>query len=236
MSDACATCSGECCYDVIVRVTGYDAWRIKRAQALDFGQFLTIGPDTPAGPGAFTLDGERRALYLGKNAANQRACAFLMHVPDGIRRCGIYAERPRVCAVYPMTFTNGSVALRSDVRCEASNWNMATITYPYWRRNLLEHMFESHLYGLVAEHWNRRSANGGTLPQYYAFVERCFDTIDARRSEIGEEAFDDLMLHWQQAIDEDATARVETFLADVDRLCAAQTSTTAPAATTAGPA
>jgi Fe-S-cluster containining protein len=220
VSDACATCNGLCCYDVVVRITGYDAWRIKRAQALEFSQFVTIGADTPAGPGAFLIDGERHAIYLGKNAENARACTFLMHLPGEVRRCGIYAERPRVCAVYPMTFTNGSVALRGDIRCETSNWNMATITYPYWRRNLLEHLFESHLYGLVAERWNETSApSGGTLPQYYAYVERCFDAIDARRSEIGKESFDDLVLHWQQAVDEGATARVKSFLADVEGIC-----------------
>jgi Fe-S-cluster containining protein len=211
-----------CCYDVIVRVTGYDAWRIKRAQALQFEQFLTIGPDAPAGPGAFMLGGERQALYLGKNAGNQRACAFLMHLPNDTRRCGIYAERPTVCAVYPMTFTNGSVALRGDVRCEASNWNMASITYPYWRRGLLDHIFESHLYGIVAERWNEAAGtNGRTLIEYYAHVQRCFDAIDARRSEIGKESFDDLILHWQQpAADSEAQARVADFLTEVRSICA----------------
>ena len=222
MSDACATCTGMCCYDVIVRVTGYDAWRIKRAQALQFEQFLTVGPDTPAGQGAFFVEGERRALYLGKNVANERACTFLMHLPNDTRRCGVYAERPTVCAVYPMTFTNGSVALRADVRCEASNWNMATITYPYWRRNLLEHLFESHLYGIVAGRWNETSGqNGGTLPEYLAHVERCFDAIDARRSEIGKESFDDIILHWQQpAAESEAQTRVADFLAEVHSICA----------------
>ena len=214
---------GLCCYDVIVRITGYDAWRIKRAQALEFSQFVTIGPDAPTGPGAFLIDGERHAIYLGKNAENERACTFLMHLPAGeVRRCGIYAERPRVCLVYPMTFTNGSVALRSDARCEASSWNMATITYPYWRRNLLEHLFEAHLYGIVAERWNESSAkNGGTVPQYYAYVERCFDAIDARRSEIGKESFDDLLLYWQQpAAGGEAQARVADFLTAVRSICA----------------
>ncbi len=224
MSDACATCTGLCCYDVVVRVTGYDAWRIKRAQALEFEQFLTIGPDMPAGPGAFLIAGERKALYLGKNAGNPRACTFLMHLPGGVQRCGIYAERPRVCAVYPMTLTNGSVALRSDVRCEASNWNMATITYPFWRHSLLEHLFETHLYERVAGHWNETQAtNNAKLAEYYAYVERCFDAIAARRSDIGKESFDELILHWQQGAGDAPTTPVQSFLADVDRLCAAQT-------------
>jgi Fe-S-cluster containining protein len=203
-------------------VTGYDAWRIKRAQALAFEEFLTIGPDAPHGAGAFLLDGELRAIHLGKNAANPRACTFLMHLPGEVRRCGIYAERPRVCAVYPMTLTNGSVALRSDVRCEASNWNMATITYPYWRRNLLEHLFESHLYQIVAERWNEAAANeGGALPEYYAHLERCFDAIDARRSEIGKERFDELILHWQESGADEATrAPIAEFFAEVYGLCA----------------
>jgi len=220
VSDVCATCSGMCCYDVLVRVTGYDAWRIKRAQALAFDQFLMVGPDTPAGPGAFVLEGERCAIYLGKNAENARVCAFLMHLPGDVRRCGVYAERPTVCAVYPMTFTNGSVALRSDVRCEATNWNMATITYPKWRRGLLAHLFESHLYGRVTDRWNEtRAKSGGTLAEFFAYVESCFDAIDVRRSEIGKEDFDDLLLHWQQPVDEAAAARGERFLADVDHIC-----------------
>ncbi|HET9392479.1 MAG TPA: YkgJ family cysteine cluster protein [Candidatus Rubrimentiphilum sp.] len=223
MSDSCAACTGLCCYDVVVRVTGYDAWRIKRAQALPFEQFLAIGPDMPAAPGAFMLDGERSALYLGKNSENSRACTFLMHLSGGVQRCGIYANRPSVCAVYPMTFTNGSVALRSDVRCDKSNWNMATITYPRWRHALLKHLFETHLYDRVAAAWNEiPAAANPSLAKYYAYIERCFDAIDTMRLDAGEKNFDELILRWQQAGGQTSETPAEDFLKQVDRVSAAE--------------
>ena len=199
MSDACANCNGTCCYNVSVRVTGYDAWRIKRAQALEFEQFLRAQPEPEAQAGSFLIGSERFALYLGKNPRNPDVCTFLMHLPDGIMRCGIYPERPRVCAVYPMTFKNGSVDLRTDVACKPANWNLATITYPMWRRNLLEHFFEGFVNARVAARWDEGSAYAkAALADYYRYADDAFEGIDAARIARGE-AFEDLILHWQDA-------------------------------------
>lgn len=221
MSDTCATCNGTCCYNVVVRVTGYDAWRIKRAQALEFGQFLYTQPDDPPMPGGFVVGCQRLAIYLGKSAERPNACAFLMHFPGDVKRCGIYEERPRVCAVYPMTFRNGSVALRDDVQCKPTNWNMATITYPRWRGALLRHHFETLLYERVAAHWNDRHQNGkAALADYYAYVERCFDGIDATIESIDHAEFDELVLHWQDASpNETQRVKLGNFFERVDEIC-----------------
>ncbi len=220
MSNTCAACNGSCCYNVIVRITGYDAWRIKRAQALDFSQFVT--PEVEAEPKAdsFRIGEKQYALFLGKNPIAPTACTFLMHFPDDIRRCGIYAERPRVCSVYPMTLRFGAVDLRGDVTCKASNWDMATLTYPKWRRALLEHSLESNAYFRVAKNWNQAAPAGASVADYYGYVERCFDEIDAARATWGE-AFEDLILHWQDAApsDSDFESRA-AFERAIDLACA----------------
>lgn len=221
MSDTCASCNGTCCYNVIVRITGYDAWRIKRAQALDFSQFVTPQLEAEPKGDAFVIDQKPYALFLGKNPIVPTACTFLMHFPDDIRRCGIYSERPRVCSVYPMTLRFGAVDLRSDVSCKASNWDMATLTYPKWRRGLLEHTLESNVYCLVAQRWNEAAPAGASLADYYSYVERCFDGIDAVRSDFGD-AFEEVILHWQDAAprESDVERRV-AFERAIDSACAA---------------
>jgi Fe-S-cluster containining protein len=221
MSDTCATCNGTCCYNVIVRIMGYDLWRIRRAQALDFSQFVSAQVDTEPKSDSFRIGEQHYALFLGKNPIAPTACTFLMHFPDDIRRCGIYAERPRVCSVYPMTLRFGAVDLRSDVACKASNWDMATLTYPKWRRALLEHTLESHLYYRVAQHWNEAAPAGASLADYYGYVERCFDRIDALRSAFGDD-FEGLIMHWQDAApDESDLERRAAFEREVDLACAA---------------
>jgi len=40
MSSGCASCSGRCCYDIVVRVTPLDIWRIARAQRLAFDEIV----------------------------------------------------------------------------------------------------------------------------------------------------------------------------------------------------
>jgi Fe-S-cluster containining protein len=204
-----------------VRVTAYDAWRIKRAQALEFDQFLYAQPDPQGLPGNFLLGQERHALYLGKNQRNPDVCTFLMHFPDGTMRCGVYAERPRVCSVYPMTFKNGSVDLRTDVQCKPENWNLATITYPMWRRNLLEHFFEGFVNDRVALRWNEGSLHTtASLPDYYRYAETAFDGIDAVCRARGE-AFEELVLHWQDsARAETLNAEYLSFFTELDALCA----------------
>lgn len=198
MSDTCASCNGACCYNVIVRIMGYDAWRIKRAQALEFSQFVVAQVEAEPKSDGFRIGEEHYAMFLGKNPVAPNACTFLMHFPDDVRRCGIYAERPRVCSVYPMTLRFGAVDLRDDVVCKASNWDMATLTYPKWRRAILEHNLESVAYYRVAQHWNDAAPAGRALNDYYGYVERCFDRIDAARSALGDE-FEELILHWQDA-------------------------------------
>lgn len=223
MSDECSGCNGLCCYDVVVRITGYDAWRIKHAQTLDYAQFVQVDKDEASGVGAFLLGDDYHALFLGKNAQQPRACTFLMHFPDETRRCGIYAERPRVCAVYPMSLRNGTVDLRDDVACKPSNWNLATLTYPYWRRNLLGYMLEWYVYQRAVSHWNDLpKASRSNITDYYNFVERAFSRIDALRTAMSEGEFERLVIHSRDASADDADReRLERYFAEVDSICSA---------------
>src|ERR1700680_4256013 len=102
MTDACAGCTGRCCWDVVVRITGLDAWRIRRSQGLEYAQFVNVLPDDDPGGESFRIGDRLCSLYLAKNPLQPRACTFLMHLPGEQQRCGIYTERPHVCAAYPM--------------------------------------------------------------------------------------------------------------------------------------
>jgi Fe-S-cluster containining protein len=154
MSDACAGCTGRCCWDVVVRVTGLDAWRIRRSQGLEYAQFVNVLPDDDPGGESFRIGDRLCSLYLAKNPLQPRACTFLMHLPGEQQRCGIYAERPLVCAAYPMQLRYGSVDLRSDVRCAPSDWNLATLDYRRWRETFTAYAFERAVFGRIATQWN----------------------------------------------------------------------------------
>jgi Fe-S-cluster containining protein len=221
MSDTCSGCDGNCCYDVVIRITGYDAWRIKRAQALALEQFVSVQKDEETAPGAFLLAGGYHALFLAKSAAEPRACTFLIHFPDEVRRCGIYAERPRVCAVYPFALRNGTVDIRSDVVCKPSNWNMATLNYPHWRRSLLGYMLEWQVYQRVVTIWNALAQPPAPgIGDYFAYIDRCFDGIDSFKASLGDGEFDELVLHSRDAAPSDVEReRYERFFSQVDSVC-----------------
>lgn len=200
---------------------GYDAWRIKRAQGLEFSQFVVAQIENDPHGDAFRIGEKSYAMFLGKNPAAPSACTFLMHFPDDVRRCGIYAERPLVCAVYPMTLRFGAVDLRDDVVCKTSNWDMANLTYPKWRRAILEHHLESATYFRVAQHWNEGAPADAALEDYYRYVERSFDRIDSARSGMGA-GFEDVLLHWQDAAPRDADLERRTaFEREIESACAA---------------
>jgi Fe-S-cluster containining protein len=219
VSDACASCEGRCCYDIVIRVTAFDAWRIARAQALPFEAIVDAERDEPSSGNAFRVADGYRALFLAKSDAVPRACTFLMHLPGDVRRCGVYADRPRVCAVYPMTIRSGSIDVRDDVTCAKSNWNMATLAYARWRGELATYALEWALHTRLVEVWNANAPHfaddSSAVAAFFAFAERACESI-ARDDRLDAAALRSLAAVWHSAEQsEDERARRERALSAV---------------------
>src|SRR5215213_103805 len=117
----CATCTLGCCYRYDVNISGYDAWVIANGLQLPPGQFLSMVPEPSPTTRGVLLDrsGSTQQLVLAKRPTTQehQPCVFLIELPNGTGRCGIYALRPLVCRTYPAYVRNGIVGRRDDVLC-----------------------------------------------------------------------------------------------------------------------
>ena len=176
MSEGCRGCSGRCCYDIVVHVTPFDVHRLAVAQALSPLQIVAPREATQNdGPswerlGARVDDTPRRVRsVLRKKTHDQAACQFLVQVGEQ-NRCGVYAERPRVCVAYPFTTIRGSIDMRSDARCGTDDWNMARLPYASVRRELAAYSAEWDACGRIVDAWNEGVANDRVAPSFERFI------------------------------------------------------------------
>jgi Fe-S-cluster containining protein len=174
-ADACAGCTGRCCRDVVVPITGHDAWRIARANALAIDRFVTVASADADAPGAFRLGDGFGALVLAKNVYDARACVFLVTLPGGEGRCGTHPSRPRVCRTYPMARDGATLALRTDVVCTSGDWDMSRMSRDVWLAELAAQDADSSAYERIVAAWNATGAND--FDGFVAFVGRAYDAI-----------------------------------------------------------
>lgn len=176
MSAECASCSGRCCYDIVVRVTPFDIARIARAHDLRFDEIVRPWEEPEPSPFGVRLDGSPRRYVpiLQRHAREAGACAFLAHVSPEVKRCGIYADRPLVCRVYPFEVRVGSVDVRRDARCAEGAWDLATFDYRAKADEFETYVAENEATVRLVARWNERvipaDADLG-FAAYLAFVE-----------------------------------------------------------------
>lgn len=176
MSEGCSSCSGRCCYDIIVRVTPFDIARLARAHDLRFDEIVRPWEEPEPSPFGLQLDGSTRRYVpiLQQHARESGACAFLAHVSPEIKRCGVYADRPLVCRVYPFEVRVGSVDVRRDARCAEGAWDLATFDYRGKADEFETYVAENEATVRLVARWNERAARKERDPgfaAYLAFVE-----------------------------------------------------------------
>ena len=167
MSEDCRGCSGRCCYDIVVHVTPLDIRRLARAQALDPMQIVepravtaSDGPNSEAFGARIDASDRLYRTVLRRDPKGGDACQFLMQIDDANGRCGVYADRPRVCAVYPFTIRKGSIDLREDARCAPGDWRMARLDYAAFRRGIAVYAAEWHACARIVDVWTTPLRNG----------------------------------------------------------------------------
>jgi Fe-S-cluster containining protein len=176
-ADECAGCTGACCENVLVPITGYDAWRVAKSSGLPLAAFSTIATTETGSRGAFWLDEACVALVLRRSLTSPRACYFLGETAPGLKRCTTHPSRPRVCRSYPMRLVDGTVVLRSDVVCRTADWDIDRISQTLWERDLRRETFEGDVYERVLAVWNASDLQG--LKVFESFILGSFDSIDA---------------------------------------------------------
>ena len=97
----CFGCTTGCCLEYEVPVHAHDLWRLSRALGLPWTALVRVRPTPATWMESFTLDatGTKQALHLVRR--DDGACALLVTLPDGARRCGAHAARPLACRLYP---------------------------------------------------------------------------------------------------------------------------------------
>jgi len=202
--DPCATC-GLCCRVYVVPLVGRDVWRISTRQRLAPEEFVVVYPNPPGAIDGFRLapDGPLYAMALAKKGryARHRACVFLLELGGGYSRCGIYADRPDACRVYPMVSWKGMAVQRTDAACPPGAWTSAALRDPSWRDRLQRMDMDMDIYNEVVARWNARVARlpagtGLPLAEFFSYLLNVYDGLAALERTLDEETLARVVASW----------------------------------------
>lgn len=209
-ANPCATCVIGCCHRHTVNVGGYDIWLIARGLELDPSQFAQPAALRAFDKPGFLLrpGGPRYELTLAKRptGAEHEPCLFLVELPDGTGRCGIYPLRPLICRSYPATARGGMVIRRTDVLCPDGAWPDAALSTPEWYEQVARHNVEADIYSLVLSRWNyrvlySRLENAYTFADFLVFLVQIYDQLEQARAALPPGQWRELCLRWEGCLD-----------------------------------
>lgn len=180
----CFGCTTSCCLDYEVPVNAHDVWRLARALGLPWRALVRVRPTPSTWMESFTLDagGRKQALHLLRAADG--ACALLVTLPDGARRCGVHASRPLACRLYPYRgdWTQGApIRLQTDAICPAPQRAAWDAHKRLAAGDVAAQVGERHLYMRALSRWEQ-AARTRPPSQPYAvddFVRWSFALYDA---------------------------------------------------------
>lgn len=181
----CEDCGGKCCRNYIVPVTGHDVWRLNTHQRLSPESFLVAGHQQGEHSDGFVLEAGGRSQFMAldkKGDFNRyKPCVFLVELADGRARCGVYASRPTVCRVYPMTIHAGRIGLHEHLICSPNAWSAEEMSRPTWLATLKRTYMEFDIYSEVVKRWNARVAHSPgetfTLHEYYSYLLNVYSKL-----------------------------------------------------------
>jgi Fe-S-cluster containining protein len=226
----CEGCAGECCKHYVVGLSGHDVWTIATQLHLAPGQFVTIAQEHEATGIGFKLDATKMtfSLVLAKRPGSdgRQQCTFLLELPDGTGRCGIYPLRPSACRVYPAQLRDGDVVFRDGIVCPKGAWNVPSDDLPAWRTSLLRSQMEWAVYATVVHHWNEQAvltprAEMRTPDDYYVYLLDRYERVHALERELPSSEMHALVDGWGEHAGTPAgETRWERFLTSVEQTIA----------------
>jgi Fe-S-cluster containining protein len=203
----CRTC-GNCCRWYVVGVSGFDIWRISSQQRLHPMQFLIAYDRKGDGLTRFRLEpgGEALSLALDKRGQAElehtQPCVFLMTLRDGHERCGIYADRPDACRIYPFDVNGDAPGGRETTVCPPDSWPADTWTQPRWSSAVRHQDMNADVYSEVVTRWNARVAampagTQFTADDYVTYILNVYDALAKLDASFGEEAMAQVRSRWR---------------------------------------
>ncbi|HEX5414891.1 MAG TPA: YkgJ family cysteine cluster protein [Chloroflexota bacterium] len=182
----CKTCS-LCCRSYAVPVNGQDVWRIWRSQRLPPDKFVVPVEVAKDRPDALRLsaDGGPILLILDTRAkeAHPGPCIFLLDLPGGHDRCGIYVDRPAACRAYPMVQTRDGIVVKPKALCPSESWTADDTRKESWSRVVREADVQHDIYSLVVANWNEHVGHYPerqfTLDEFYGYLFNVYERIAA---------------------------------------------------------
>jgi Fe-S-cluster containining protein len=196
----CATCHAGCCRSFVVPLTGADILRIISQKKLSFWDFVCRWAD-PQGsialkyaphfyfrdqletPFVISLIQEYSRVFPGTTR-----CKFLTEGaqsaehPLGISQCGIYAERPTACRVFPTRFDHsGELAVIHDIPAAGREghpvyqlcpraWKPEDVDPLQQVQDLVLAKFEMNFFFKLAAAWNANPGEWRLFPDFLQLV------------------------------------------------------------------
>ena len=137
-------------------------------------------------------------------SAERSPCLFLLTLPDGEDRCGVYADRPVACGAYPMILRAERISMRDDPLCPSDAWPADEPARPAWRAALQRARMDFDVYHAVVERWNAgvRAGRAAAHPSdYYDYLLRAYAALEGLEARIGPAGLADLRAAWRAPLD-----------------------------------
>jgi len=169
--------------------------------------FLAFAQMETDSPYHFRLDISEEAYCLALNMREQpdgsRRCIFLMELPGGQTRCGIYSLRPIACRAYPLTLAEDGVVVKPWAMCPERFLVPSQPDIDSWQQELERHDMEFSIYALLVESWNRRAM---TLPKSQElnfrplvdFVMEFYQRLEPSREAVTVQEWPGIWKHWRR--------------------------------------
>jgi len=203
----CGNCPGHCCSENLINLCGYDAWLIATGLSVEPTSFLAFAQMGIDSPYHFRLDSSEEAYCLAMNMRQQpdgsRHCVFLMELPDGQTRCGIYDLRPIACRAYPLALTDEGVEVKPWAMCHHICIAPSGPDADLWQRELERHDMEFSIYALAVQTWNRNVMGQPRLRElnfrpFLGFLMDVYGRLEPARKAVPEESWPLIWSRWRR--------------------------------------
>jgi Fe-S-cluster containining protein len=207
LDNPCLNCLGHCCSQNLINVCGYDAWLIATGLTVEPTSFLAFAQMEADSPYHFRLDSSEEAYCLALNMREQpdgrRCCIFLMELPNGQTRCGIYGLRPIACRAYPLTLTEDEVTVKPWAMCPEEYLAPTHPDIASWHAELERHDMEFSIYALVVETWNGKVKDQPAIREldfrpFLDFLMDIYWRLEPARRAVPEESWPPIWSRWRR--------------------------------------
>jgi Fe-S-cluster containining protein len=186
----CFGCTTSCCLDYDVPVHAHDVWRLMRALGVSWRALVRPRPTPPDWMESFALDDTGRKLALHLLRRDGGACALLTTLPDGSHRCGVHAERPLACRLYPHRgdwAPGAPVRLQADAICPPAQRAAYEAHASFAVGEVAAEVAERHLYLRVLARWNvaaqtRSAAQPYAVDDFLRWTCALYDAVEPLRA------------------------------------------------------